>query len=303
MGLLGSEPPRSGGPSNLTDEARWRFPAWEGPSDPPRRRFVWCTKQRLGPRGIGDHLRRCGPTEDKSARARLRRRDDAAPCELRRDRAGPAEPPDGPAWRGRSTCRCVSATGCCWPPCFAPLHAVEPLSSPSLARADRALDAMLTHHEPFPAVVMNRQWELQRANDGAVRLFTQLFAPHDLPAPPNILRTIIEPGPGAPASATDDVCAARDAPAARQWGACSTLPSPPSWTSCKPETTSLGPRPAERRAGRGSSSISSSTSTARSVLLLRVSTIGTPGRRDGTGDPSRSVLPSDDATTTTWLGR
>jgi hypothetical protein len=78
---------------------------------------------------------------------------------------------------------------------FAPLYSVEPLSSPSLARVDRALDAMLDHHDPFPAVVMNRQWDLQRANDGAVRLFTQLFAPHELPASPNILRTVIEPGP------------------------------------------------------------------------------------------------------------
>jgi len=78
---------------------------------------------------------------------------------------------------------------------FAPLYSVEPLSSPTLARVDRALDAMLTHHEPFPAVVMNREWDLQRANEGAVRLFTRLFAPHDLPEVPNILRTVIEPGP------------------------------------------------------------------------------------------------------------
>jgi transcriptional regulator with XRE-family HTH domain len=78
---------------------------------------------------------------------------------------------------------------------FAPLYSVEPLSSPSLARVDRALGAMLAQHEPFPAVVINRQWDLQRANEGAVRLFTRLFAPRDLPATPNILRTVIEPGP------------------------------------------------------------------------------------------------------------
>jgi len=78
---------------------------------------------------------------------------------------------------------------------YAPLYAVEPLSSPTLARVDRALDAMLAHHEPFPAVVMDRQWKLQRANEGAVRLFTRLFAPEPLPASPNILRTVVEPGP------------------------------------------------------------------------------------------------------------
>ena len=78
---------------------------------------------------------------------------------------------------------------------FAPLYAVEPLSSPILARVDRALAAMLAQHEPFPAVVMDRQWNLQRANDGAVRLFTQLFAPDLMPAATNVLRTVIEPGP------------------------------------------------------------------------------------------------------------
>ena len=78
---------------------------------------------------------------------------------------------------------------------FAPLYAVEPLGSPSLAQVDRAIDAMLSHHQPFPAVVMDRRWDLQRANDGAARLFTELFAPHDMPATPNVLRTVIEPGP------------------------------------------------------------------------------------------------------------
>src|SRR5262245_58522450 len=78
---------------------------------------------------------------------------------------------------------------------FAPVYTMEPLNSPNLARVDRALDAMLAQHEPFPAVVMDRQWVLQRANDAAVRLFTCLFAPQELPVAPNILRTVIEPGP------------------------------------------------------------------------------------------------------------
>ena len=94
-----------------------------------------------------------------------------------------------------STCRCGSATTLLLAAGFAPLYAVEPLSSPILARVDRALAAMLAQHEPFPAVVMDRQWNLQRANDGAVRLFTQLFAPDLMPAATNVLRTVIEPGP------------------------------------------------------------------------------------------------------------
>ena len=34
-----------------------------------------------------------------------------------------------------------------------------------------ALDRVLAQHEPFPAVVMDRRWDIVRVNDGAARLF------------------------------------------------------------------------------------------------------------------------------------
>jgi hypothetical protein len=78
---------------------------------------------------------------------------------------------------------------------FAPLYTREALDSPRLQRVETALTSMLAQHDPLPAVVMDRAWNLQRANDGAVRLFTQLFAPTPLPQDVNVLQLIIEPGP------------------------------------------------------------------------------------------------------------
>ena len=78
---------------------------------------------------------------------------------------------------------------------FAPLYPVEPLSSPTMAMVERAFAAMLSVHEPFPAVLIDRRWDVHRANDGAARLFTKLLAPEPMPAAPNVLRLILEPGP------------------------------------------------------------------------------------------------------------
>lgn len=78
---------------------------------------------------------------------------------------------------------------------YAAVYPLEPLSSPQLATVDRALSSMLDQHLPFPAVVMNRAWDLQRTNEGAVHLFGRLLHPDPLPERVNVLRAIIEPGP------------------------------------------------------------------------------------------------------------
>ena len=54
---------------------------------------------------------------------------------------------------------------------------------------------MLDHHEPFPAVVMDRGWNVVRANRGAGHLFAALLAPAPLPEPANVLRMLVAPGP------------------------------------------------------------------------------------------------------------
>jgi transcriptional regulator with XRE-family HTH domain len=78
---------------------------------------------------------------------------------------------------------------------FAPMYSVEPLGAPQLRQVESAVTAMLVQHEPFPAVVMDRSWNLLRANAGARELFGRLLAPDPVPQPANVLRLIIEPGP------------------------------------------------------------------------------------------------------------
>lgn len=78
---------------------------------------------------------------------------------------------------------------------YAPLYQGAPLASPQLHRVEQALTSILAQHEPFPAVVLDRGWRIQRVNEGARRFFGLLFAPDDPPDAANVLRLVIEPGP------------------------------------------------------------------------------------------------------------
>jgi hypothetical protein len=77
---------------------------------------------------------------------------------------------------------------------YAPLYRASGMDEPALERVSAALTAMLGQHEPFPAVVMDRSWNVVRANGGATRLFGGLSAPDPLPDPANVLALMIEPG-------------------------------------------------------------------------------------------------------------
>ena len=78
---------------------------------------------------------------------------------------------------------------------YAPLYSTGSLDGPELDRVQAALGSMLAQHEPFPAVVMDRGWNVLRPNGGAVRLFGGLCTPQALPDPANVLSLMIEPGP------------------------------------------------------------------------------------------------------------
>ncbi len=78
---------------------------------------------------------------------------------------------------------------------YAPLYSANGLDAPEFGRVEAALSSMLGQHEPFPAVVMDRGWNVLRANAGATRFFSGLLAPARLPEPANVLRLMIEPGP------------------------------------------------------------------------------------------------------------
>lgn len=78
---------------------------------------------------------------------------------------------------------------------FAPLYPEHDLEHPAMEQVMEALRRMLDQHAPYPAVVMDRGWNVVRVNAGAERLFTGLCAPDPVPEPANVLRLMLEPGP------------------------------------------------------------------------------------------------------------
>ena len=78
---------------------------------------------------------------------------------------------------------------------FAAIYPEHDLDHPAIDRVMAALDRVLDQHAPYPAVVMNRRWDVVRVNAGASRLFAGLYAPDPMPAPANVLRLMLETGP------------------------------------------------------------------------------------------------------------
>ncbi len=64
---------------------------------------------------------------------------------------------------------------------FAPAYRESALDAPALAEARQALELMLRHHEPFPAVVIDAAWNVLLANGGAQRLLGLLGVALDRP--------------------------------------------------------------------------------------------------------------------------
>jgi len=83
---------------------------------------------------------------------------------------------------------------------FAPVWRESDLSDPELAQVSGALDSMLAQQEPYPAFVVDRRWNLKRANGGAGNLVAFLLgsAPTgavnlaDALVAPGVLRPFIE---------------------------------------------------------------------------------------------------------------
>jgi len=76
---------------------------------------------------------------------------------------------------------------------FAPEFVESPLDGPELQAVRRALDAMLAQQEPFPAVVMNRHWDIVRTNLAASRFFAFLLEGQPIRDSGNVLRLMFHP--------------------------------------------------------------------------------------------------------------
>lgn len=76
---------------------------------------------------------------------------------------------------------------------FAPVYKETHLDAPELQGVRVALDAILRQQEPFPAVVMNRHWDVLMGNSAASCFFGFLLG--DLPSEPamNVVRMMFDP--------------------------------------------------------------------------------------------------------------
>lgn len=75
---------------------------------------------------------------------------------------------------------------------FAPVYGERSLNDPELAAARRAIDIVLRGHEPYPALAVDRHWNLVAANRAVGPLMA--IAAADLLAPPvNVLRLSLHP--------------------------------------------------------------------------------------------------------------
>jgi transcriptional regulator with XRE-family HTH domain len=79
----------------------------------------------------------------------------------------------------------------------APAYPRHGLSDPPLAAVSDAINRVLALHEPFPAVVIDRHWDLVAANAPVDALIAGV-APHLLDPPVNVLRLTLHPKGMAP---------------------------------------------------------------------------------------------------------
>ncbi|WP_162937358.1 helix-turn-helix domain-containing protein [Indioceanicola profundi] len=77
---------------------------------------------------------------------------------------------------------------------FAPAYGTRPPEAPEMRPIQAVLDRMLERQEPFPAVVVDRHYNLVQANEGAMRLLGFLLGPEAASAPPiNLVQALFSP--------------------------------------------------------------------------------------------------------------
>jgi transcriptional regulator with XRE-family HTH domain len=76
---------------------------------------------------------------------------------------------------------------------YAPSYADPVLETPAMASINRALQRMLRQHEPFPAIVLDRYWNVLMTNEAAPQLFDCFVDLYARPAPRNLLHLMFDP--------------------------------------------------------------------------------------------------------------
>lgn len=76
---------------------------------------------------------------------------------------------------------------------YSPVYRETELAAPELGAVRSALQAILRQQEPYPAVVMNRSWDVLTSNDAASRFFGFLLDPAPASGPANVIRMMFDP--------------------------------------------------------------------------------------------------------------
>jgi DNA-binding XRE family transcriptional regulator len=76
---------------------------------------------------------------------------------------------------------------------YAPLYVESNWDGPEMAAVRRAVDCVLAQHEPHPAVVMDRHWNILRTNEAAPRFFGSFVDLSSRKGPRNILHLMFDP--------------------------------------------------------------------------------------------------------------
>jgi|SRR6187402_2628995 len=76
---------------------------------------------------------------------------------------------------------------------YAPAYKEPKSEDPSLAVVMNAIDQMMANHEPHPALLMDRYWNVLRTNQAAPRVFGSLIDLQAWPTPRNLPEMIFDP--------------------------------------------------------------------------------------------------------------
>ena len=76
---------------------------------------------------------------------------------------------------------------------YAPVYSEAAWNSDEMKSVGKALDRMLAQHEPYPAIVMDRYWNVLQTNAAAPRFFNCFIDVFARPAPRNMLHLMFDP--------------------------------------------------------------------------------------------------------------
>ena len=76
---------------------------------------------------------------------------------------------------------------------YAPVYSEAPWNAKEMQSITRALDRMLRQHDPFPAIVMDRYWNVLTTNESSPRFFGSFIDMAARTGPRNMLHLIFDP--------------------------------------------------------------------------------------------------------------